>query len=122
MARSFSPARRLRQWGEPWDHGDVSEDRGVTDRSAAVGWGMDLARRIAANPPLAPASLKEGLRRTTCGDPHDVGAWAIANIHRLFATEDHREGVRSFLEKRPRCSTAAEESRNANRKFTKYYP
>jgi len=61
---------------------------------------LDLAARIAANPPLALASLKEGLRRTTFGDPHEVGAWAIANIHRLFATEDHREGVRSFLEKR----------------------
>ena len=62
---------------------------------------MDLAGRIAANPPLALASLKDGLRRVTFGDPNEVGAWAIANIHRLFATEDHREGVRSFLEKRP---------------------
>ena len=62
---------------------------------------LDLAGRIAANPPLALASLKDGLRRVTFGDPHEVGAWAITHIHRLFATEDHREGVRSFLERRP---------------------
>ncbi|HWA63154.1 MAG TPA: enoyl-CoA hydratase-related protein [Caulobacteraceae bacterium] len=61
---------------------------------------MALAARIAANPPLALRYMKEGLRRTTHGDPREVGAWAIEVIYRLFATEDHREGVKSFLEKR----------------------
>jgi enoyl-CoA hydratase/carnithine racemase len=60
-----------------------------------------LAQRIAANPPLAVRALKEGLRKTAYGDPREIGAWAIETIYRLFATEDHREGVRSFLEKRP---------------------
>jgi enoyl-CoA hydratase/carnithine racemase len=59
-----------------------------------------LAERIAANPPLAVRALKEGLRKTAYGDPREIGAWAIETIYRLFATEDHREGVRSFLEKR----------------------
>ena len=31
---------------------------------------------------------------------YPLGGWAIEIIYRLFATEDHREGVRSFLEKR----------------------
>ena len=61
---------------------------------------MALAGRIAANPPLALKAMKAGLRRTSPGDPHEIGAWAIENIYRLFATEDHREGVKSFLEKR----------------------
>jgi enoyl-CoA hydratase/carnithine racemase len=61
---------------------------------------MAMAARIAANPPLALRYMKEGLRRTTHGDPREVGAWAIEIIYRLFATEDHREGVASFLEKR----------------------
>jgi len=60
-----------------------------------------MATRIAANPPLALRYMKQGLRRTTHGDPREIGAWAIEIIYRLFATEDHREGVRSFLEKRP---------------------
>ena len=59
-----------------------------------------MAARIAANSPLALRYMKEGLRKTTHGDPREIGGWAIEIIYRLFATEDHREGVRSFLEKR----------------------
>jgi len=65
-----------------------------------MGRAMALAGRIAANSPLALRYMKEGLRRTAYGDPREIGGWAIEVIHRLFATEDHREGVRSFLEKR----------------------
>jgi enoyl-CoA hydratase/carnithine racemase len=72
----------------------------VTPHDQLISRTRDLAERIAGNPPLALAALKEGLRRVTYGDPAEVGAWAIANIYRLFGTEDHREGVRSFLEKR----------------------
>lgn len=60
----------------------------------------DLAGRIAANAPLALRYMKEGLRRAACGDPREIGSWAIEAIYRLFETEDHREGVRAFLEKR----------------------
>ena len=61
---------------------------------------LALAGRIAANPPLAVQRLKEGLNRTAYGDPREIGAWAIEIIYKLFQTEDHREGVKSFLEKR----------------------
>ena len=61
---------------------------------------MTMARRIAANAPLALGYMKQGLRKTTNGDPREVGAWAIEIIYRLFATADHREGVASFVEKR----------------------
>ena len=64
-----------------------------------------MAARIAANPPLALRYMKQGLRRTTNGDPREVGSWAIEIIYRLFETEDHREGVKSFLEKRPAVFT-----------------
>jgi enoyl-CoA hydratase/carnithine racemase len=59
-----------------------------------------LAAKIAANPPLATRAMKEGLRRAAFGDPKVIGSWAIDTIYRLFQTEDHREGVKSFLEKR----------------------
>ena len=62
---------------------------------------LALATRIAANPPLALKAMKAGLRRAAFGDPREIGSWAIETIYRLFDTEDHREGVRSFLEKRP---------------------
>lgn len=72
----------------------------VTAHEDLLPTALDLAGRIAANPPLALKSMKEGLKRVAYGDPHEIGVWAIKNIYRLFNTEDHREGVKSFLEKR----------------------
>ncbi|REJ84117.1 MAG: enoyl-CoA hydratase/isomerase family protein [Acidobacteria bacterium] len=60
----------------------------------------ELAGRIAANPPLAVQALKAGLRRTLDPDWRDTGRWAIEQIQRLRQTEDCREGVQAFLEKR----------------------
>ncbi|MGB5950311.1 MAG: enoyl-CoA hydratase-related protein [Parvibaculum sp.] len=59
-----------------------------------------LAGRIAVNPPLALRFMKEGLRRTSYGDLREIGGWVSGTLGKLFQTEDHREGVRSFLEKR----------------------
>jgi enoyl-CoA hydratase/carnithine racemase len=61
----------------------------------------DLARRIASNPPLAVQALKSGLRRALDPDWSALGSWISAELARLFQTDDHREGVASFLEKRP---------------------
>ena len=61
---------------------------------------MGIAQKIAANPPLAVKAIKAGLRRTLDPDWRDVGAWAIARISELRKTEDSKESVRSFLEKR----------------------
>jgi len=60
----------------------------------------DLADKIAANPPLAVRYLKEGLRKSYYGDFEDMGTWVSQTLAILFQTEDHREGVMSFLEKR----------------------
>jgi enoyl-CoA hydratase/carnithine racemase len=59
-----------------------------------------LAGRIAANPPLAVRHLKAGLSKYAYGDPREIGAWAIEKIRLLMQTQDHKEGVASFLEKR----------------------
>lgn len=61
---------------------------------------MGLAHRIAANPPLAVQALKRGLRRAVDPDWHELGEWVSQNLAELFQTNDHREGVKSFLEKR----------------------
>jgi enoyl-CoA hydratase/carnithine racemase len=60
-----------------------------------------LAGEIAANPPLAVQRLKAGLRRALDPDWQELGAWVSASLAELFATEDHKEGVLAFLEKRP---------------------
>lgn len=45
-------------------------------------------------------AIKAGLDRTAYGNPREIGGWAIDTIRRLARTDDHREGVASFLEKR----------------------
>jgi enoyl-CoA hydratase/carnithine racemase len=72
----------------------------ITAHQDVVRAAEHMAARIASNPPLALVAMKQGLRRASPGDPRELGAWAIETIYRLFATEDHREGVKSFLEKR----------------------
>ena len=61
---------------------------------------MELAHRIAANPPLAVQQLKAGLRRALDPDWDELGRWVSSTLGDLFQTADHREGVKSFLEKR----------------------
>lgn len=62
---------------------------------------MALATKIASNPPLAVQAIKSGLRKALDPDWNDLGVWVSSTLGRLFQTEDHREGVKSFLEKRP---------------------
>jgi enoyl-CoA hydratase len=62
---------------------------------------LALAGRIAGNPPLAVQRLKAGLREALDPDWRELGSWVSSSLAELFQTEDHKEGVRSFLEKRP---------------------
>jgi enoyl-CoA hydratase/carnithine racemase len=61
---------------------------------------LALAGKIAANPPLAVRRLKAGLREALDPDFAALGAWVSSSLATLFTTEDHREGVKAFLEKR----------------------
>ena len=88
----------------------------VVDAATAERWGlvtrtvphadllphaMALAEKIASRPPLAVQQLKVGLRRALDPDWTDLGEWVSRTLGQLFRTDDHREGVKSFLEKRP---------------------
>jgi len=61
---------------------------------------LDVATRIAANPPLAVQKIKQGLRRALDPDWNALGTWVSESLAELFKTDDHREGVKAFLEKR----------------------
>jgi len=62
---------------------------------------LELAERIANNPPLAVQRIKAGLRIALDPDWSELGGWVSESLSELFRTEDHKEGVRAFLEKRP---------------------
>lgn len=61
---------------------------------------MELAGKIAHNPPLAVQALKAGLRQAAEPDWLETGRWAFEKIRHLRTTEDCKEGVAAFLEKR----------------------
>jgi enoyl-CoA hydratase/carnithine racemase len=62
---------------------------------------LERAHAIASNPPLAIARMKAAMRDTLDPDWRSLGEWVSRNLGELFKTEDHKEGVASFLEKRP---------------------
>jgi enoyl-CoA hydratase/carnithine racemase len=62
-----------------------------------------LAARIAANPPLAVRAIKEGLRMGAgrrADDLQDLATYVGHSLARLFTTDDHREAVQAFMERR----------------------
>lgn len=61
---------------------------------------LDIANRIAANPPLAVQAIKKGLRETIDPPWQEVGHMAITEIRRLMQSEDAKESAAAFLEKR----------------------
>jgi enoyl-CoA hydratase len=90
----------LRVASERARFGELFVLRGARDHGALLATALALAEKIAANPPLAVARLKAGLREALDPDWAALGSWVSASLGELFQTEDHREGVRAFLEKR----------------------
>ena len=64
-----------------------------------------LAARIAANPPLAVRAIKQGLRLARgrqADELQDVATYVGHSLARLFASDDHKEAVAAFMERRRR--------------------
>lgn len=85
---------------DPQEASDIGLVSRVVPHAELIGTSRTLAGEIAANPPLAVRRLKAGLRRALDPDWRDLGSWVSASLAELFATEDHREGVAAFVEKR----------------------
>jgi enoyl-CoA hydratase/carnithine racemase len=45
-------------------------------------------------------ALKRGLREALDPDWDELGRWVGSTLATLFRTDDHREGVQAFLDKR----------------------
>lgn len=74
---------------------DVVPDAELMERA------MALAASVSQGSPLSAAEIKRLLYRGLTRDPMDHLADSTATITRMFASEDFKEGVRAFLEKRP---------------------
>jgi enoyl-CoA hydratase/carnithine racemase len=69
---------------------------------------LDLAGRIAANPPQSVRYIKEGLRRATgrsYQELTEVSSFVANGLAHLFTTDDHKEAAAAFVEKRPAVFT-----------------
>ena len=60
---------------------------------------MEVAGEIAANPPLAVRQTKQ-LLRVRMEDWHQIISDEDSAVEMLYDTEDQKEAVRAFLEKR----------------------
>ena len=61
---------------------------------------MGIAKKIACNPPLAVQAYKEGLRNTLDPNWRGMGSWLDAQWILQESSEDYKEGVSAFIEKR----------------------
>ena len=61
---------------------------------------LEIARTIASKPPLAVKIVKKALNATRTMGLEDGLRYEVALASILFSTEDAKEGLRAFLEKR----------------------
>lgn len=61
----------------------------------------DLARQIASGPPQAIRYMKQNINRATQADFKTCLDWEADRLIRVAQTDDHKEAVRAFVEKRP---------------------
>jgi len=61
---------------------------------------MAFAGRLAAGPPVAYRLIKQNINAALCKDLDDVIQLEPRNMIRSLSTEDSKEAVRAFLEKR----------------------
>jgi len=74
---------------------EVVPDESLSARAA------ELASQIARGPPLAIRYMKQNINRATEADFRTCLDWEADRLVRVAQTQDHREAVRAFIEKRP---------------------
>lgn len=73
----------------------------VVDDEEVLATALDLATRIAERPPLAVRQIKEAVLAGQDVSLDAALALERKSAHLLFASQDMREGIAAFLEKRP---------------------
>ena len=86
------PAETAAEWGLIWK----AVDDAALDAEVA-----DIAKRLANLPPLGLSAIKEMIRASWQHSLDEELELQAGTMRRLGFTEDYREGVAAFLEKRP---------------------
>jgi enoyl-CoA hydratase len=82
---------------EAWERGLVSQ---VVAREDVVAAALALAAEVASMPPLAVRAAKEAVNRAYELSLEAGLEFERRNFYALFASEDQKEGMRAFIEKR----------------------
>jgi enoyl-CoA hydratase len=61
---------------------------------------VDFARKIAAQPPLAVRMIKDSVNKAVDYSLYEGMQYERKNFYMLFASEDQKEGMKAFVEKR----------------------
>ncbi len=97
-------AKEIIMTGEPFSAQD-GYDWGIVNKVCEPETLLDeallTAKRIAANAPLAVMRAKRSVSIARYADPHTGYLYELEAYNRLVTTEDRREGVLAFNEKRP---------------------
>ena len=72
----------------------------VTSHDELLSTAMDIASRIASNPPLAAERAKQALRMKRAHQEDSLDSYLTESLGALAKTNDHKESVSAFLEKR----------------------
>jgi enoyl-CoA hydratase/carnithine racemase len=90
--------------GEPVDGrraGELGLANRVTGKGHAVAEALRLAERVAANAPLALAAVKRVVRAAEGASDEEAFAFQRGEMKTLMASDDVREGMTAFAERRP---------------------
>ena len=97
-------AMELLLTGEPVDGhraGELGLANRVTSTGQAVAEALRLAERVAENAPLALAAVKRVVRAADGASDEEAFAFQRAEMKTLMASDDVREGMTAFAERRP---------------------
>jgi enoyl-CoA hydratase len=97
-------AMELLLTGEPVDGrraGELGLANRVTSKGQAVTEALRLAERVADNAPLALAAVKRVVRAADGASDEEAFAFQRGEMKTLMASDDVREGMTAFAERRP---------------------
>jgi enoyl-CoA hydratase len=61
---------------------------------------VEFAKKIAVQPPLAVRMIKESVNKAVDYSLYEGMQYERKNFYMLFASEDQKEGMKAFVEKR----------------------